>query len=921
MFPPNPPYIPHKENSVGSYKKTFHLPAAWKGKQVYLHFAGVSGAMYVWVNEQKIGYNEGSKTPAEFKIDKYLKQGENTLSVQVLRWSDASYMEDQDFWRLSGIERSVYLYATDDVTVRDFRVVSDLKNDYKDGVFKGIFTLENFTEDGKKSKVIVSLLEDTQSIYQQTKEVFLKKGRQTLSFETSLQNVKTWNAEHPNLYTLLFEHRDDKDNLIETFTTKVGFRNIKIQNNQLLINGKAVSFKGVNLHDHDGYTGHVVSRLLTIEDLKIMKENNINAIRCSHYPKNTYFYDMCDTYGFYVIDEANIETHGMGATNQGLENDKKRQSVHPAYLPQWKAMHLDRTIRMFERDKNHPCIITWSLGNEAGNGKNFMATYDWLKQNDTTRPTQYEGAYNDSNTDIHPPMYPSAKYLENYAKNNPKRPLIMCEYAHAMGNSVGNLQDYWDVIEKYDVLQGGFIWDWVDQGLEETTDKGTHWGYGGDFGAKDFQNDKNFCMNGLVDADRTPHPSLYEVKKVYQYITFKTKNIASGQITIQNKYDFTNLSDYNFTWEVLSKDKKIEEGVLQTLDIPAGTSKKIHIKIPTLKPQTPYVLNLYARTKFQEPLLEKGHIVAREQFILKPYIFKFLNSSKAKIQVTQTDKGLTLKNKNFTMAFQKDKGRLKILNYGSGNILKKGITANFWRATTDNDFGYNMPKKLGFWKEATNLQTLQNFSWEKQKNGTIYIKTLFDLHNIEKALSMDYKIYPSGAIKVIISLDNIGNDLPVLPKYGSNFIIDTLFDNVIWYGRGPHESYCDRKTSAFVGQYAKKVADLYFPYARPQENGNRTQVHQVAFLNDAGEGIKIFARDPFDFSAHHQYNDDFDAGKKKAQRHTTDIVRRNFVNINIDHEQMGVGGDNSWGRMALEKYQIKSQPRSYSYYIEPVHKK
>ena len=922
MFPANPPYVPHDKNPVGSYKKTFEIPDSWKGKAIYLHFAGVSGAMYVWINEQKVGYNEGSKTPATFKIDKYLKPGKNTVSVQVLRWSDASYMEDQDFWRLSGIERDVYLYARNKVSIKDFRVVSDLKNNYKDGVFQGIFVVDNFTRSAQKGNISIKLLDKDKTVHTDSREINFYTGQMAVSFRATLKNVKSWNAETPNLYTLLVEHKDSQGNLIETFANKVGFRNLKIKNNQLLVNGKPVLFKGVNLHSHSGDKGHVVSKELIVKDLKLMKQHNINAIRCSHYPKNAYFYGLCDKYGFYVIDEANVETHGMGTTNQGLDNSKKHQSVHPAYLSSWQGAHLDRTIRMFERDKNHPCIITWSLGNEAGNGANFVATYHWLKQNDTTRPTQYEGAYRYANTDITAPMYAGLGYLKNYAQNKPKRPLIMCEYAHAMGNSVGNLQEYWEVIEKYDVLQGGYIWDWVDQGLVETTLKGTHWGYGGDFGAKDFQNDKNFCMNGLVDADRKPHPSLYEVQKVYQYITFKSKHIKSGHITIYNKYAFINLNRYIFDWEIVSKGKIVKQGSWKHLDIPAGGSKKMHITIPKMDSQKPYVLNIYAKAKGSEPLIEKGTTIAKEQFVLQNYVFKQpfenKNTPEVTLKVDETDTTFALKNKNVHLVFDKNTGILKTLDYGKGNILKKGLTVNFWRAATDNDFGYNMPKRLGFWKTATDSLKLHDFSFDKKTNGAVVVKTLFDINTIAQAAQINYTIAPSGVVKVENTLKNMRDDLPILPKFGNNLILKKTFDNVTWYGRGPHENYSDRKTSAFVGYYTKKVADLYFAYARPQENGNRTDTYEVTFTNDQGEGIKVLSAKPFNFSAHHQYNEDFDAGKTKMQRHTTDIVKRDLVNINIDHKQMGVGGNNSWGAMALKKYQIQPKNMSYGYYIVPV---
>ena len=464
-FPANPPFIPHDENPVGTYKRDFEIPEDWNKKNVFLHFEGVSGAMYVWVNGEKVGYSEGSKTPAEFDITNYLKKGKNSLIVQVLRWSDASYMEDQDFWRLSGIDRDVYLYATNPVTIKDFRAIADLENDYKDGILDVSIAMESKNNTKEKFAVETKLYDGTTEIYAESKLIDSKKEKSTLHFEQKFPKIKTWNAEKPNLYTLLFTVKNGKGETTESVSFRIGFRKIEIKNNQFLVNGKAVLIKGANLHDHDERKGHVVTEDLTFKDLQVMKQNNLNAIRCSHYPKNPHFYRMCDTYGFYVVDEANIETHGMGATNQGLDNDLERQKIHPAYLPEWEAMHVDRTKRMYERDKNFTSIVTWSLGNEAGNGKNFFTTYDWLKKHDSTRPVQYEGAKNYENTDIFAPMYDNVAKMEEYAKGNPQRPFIQCEYAHAMGNSVGNFKEYWDLFEKYDVLQGGFIWDWVDQGL------------------------------------------------------------------------------------------------------------------------------------------------------------------------------------------------------------------------------------------------------------------------------------------------------------------------------------------------------------------------------------------------------------------------------------------------------------------------
>lgn len=916
MFPANPPFIPHNINNNGSYKREFKIPQDWNNKNQYLHFAGVSGAMYVWVNGEFVGYNEGSKTAAEFNITEFTEPGENTVAVQVMRWSDASYMEDQDFWRLSGIERDVYIYASNKITLRDFRVISDLENNYTDGILNVNLQVDNTTESSVEKTIDIKLLDGENEVYSESKSVNLTTGENNIEFNKTIQNVKSWNAEQPNLYTLLITVNG------ESTAIKVGFRNVKIENSQFLVNGKPVLLKGVNLHDHDDKTGHVVSEELTIKDMEIMKQNNINAIRCSHYPKDPHFYRLADTYGFYVIDEANIESHGMGATNQGLDKNKEKQAKHPAYLPSWKEAHLDRTIRMFERDKNYPSIITWSLGNEAGNGDNFYVTYQWLKTHDSTRPTQYEGATGYENTDIQAPMYWPIKKMIAYVEGGGSRPLIQCEYAHAMGNSLGNFQDYWDVIEAYPTMQGGFIWDWVDQGILTQTEAGeNYWAYGGDLGGEHLQNDSNFCLNGIVNPDRTAQPLLFETKKVYQNVKIKPINTTDlGAIEIKNGFDFTNLNTLDFSWQLLENGIEIASGNLPELNVEPYQSSKQRIDLPKLK-NTPsdYHLNIYAKAATASALIPKDHVVAYEQLELQRGEFSSKsNPSDSKIEISKTETGLTVTNDNFSIEFDIKTGALKTLDYGSGNIIKKGITPNFWRATTDNDFGFKMPKKLGVWKDATKTQDLIEFNEVKNGNSVI-VNVAYNLPAVKDAkVKMSYTITGDGAINVKTEITDVDNKLPILPRFGTNFIINEEFNTVKWLGRGPHENYQDRKTSALVGLYEAPVSELYFPYIRPQENGYKTETRWVTFYNGEGKGIKISAPKHFSFSTHHQYNDDFDAGETKQQRHTTDIIKRDFVNINIDMEQMGVGGDTSWGAMPHKEYRIVPKNLSFMYTISKI---
>ncbi|MEX0289559.1 MAG: glycoside hydrolase family 2 TIM barrel-domain containing protein [Flavobacteriaceae bacterium] len=938
-FPKNPPFIPHDQNNVGSYKRNFEIPENWVDKEVFLHFGGVSGAMHVWINGEAVGYSEGSKTPAEFKISEFLKPGKNSLAVQVLRWSDASYMEDQDFWRLSGIDREVYLYATNKVAIKDYRLIAGLVNDYTDGDFKLNVTVNNANRRKAKRSVAVTLLDGEKALYSSEEKVDIVQGGATISFETVLPDIKQWNAENPELYTLLIALKDKNGEVTEATSSKIGFRNAEIKNNQFLINGKAVLLKGVNLHDHDETTGHVVSEALTRKDLEIMKQNNINAIRCSHYPKNPFFYSMCDEYGFYVIDEANIEIHGMGTTNQGLDADPKAKEDHPAYLPEWKAMHIDRTQRMFERDKNFTSIVTWSLGNEAGNGANFEATYQWLKENDKTRPVQYEGATKYENTDIQAPMYATIEDMVAYAENNPKRPFIQCEYAHAMGNSVGNLQDYWDVIEKYEVLQGGFIWDWVDQGLKTKNENGIDfYAFGGDLGGHDLQNDNNFCLNGLVNPDRSAHPSLFEVKKVYQSIKFEAVENKPGTFRIKNGYDFTNLSKFKFSWKLLENGIEISAGELDPIDVPPYGDQNISISLPELKvDESEYFINLYAHTKNEAPLVPQGHLMAYEQFPLTVYKpDAFVNNTKG-ITLKKDSSSIVVSGDGFEIVFDATTAEITSLDYGQGNILVKGPVANYWRAPVDNDYGYNMPKRLAKWKQASEEQELAAFTLtfkddEQQMDaikisnnpfkvrGNLQMIATYNLPSVDGKAIITYAINNKGEILIQNQLKDIEKSQPILPRFGTNFMINDTFNNVVWYGRGPHENYIDRKTSALVGLYNAKVADLYYPYIRPQENGYRTELRNLSFTDESGNGISISAPELFGFSAHHQLNSDFDEGTEKRQRHTYDIPVRELININIDYRQMGVGGDNSWGLMPHKEYQINAGDLSHGFMIKPIRK-
>ena len=1128
---PQPPAIPHEYNPIGSYVRYFDVPENWDGRKMILHFGAVKSAMYVWINGHELGYSQGSKTPAEFDITDYLKPKNNKLAVEVFRWSDGAYLECQDFWRISGIEKDVFVYAIPKVYIQDFFVKADLSDDYQDGILTSNIKIRN-TAEQKSGKMLLQfqVFGETSGslVYEEEQKIRPDDfTEENFEFNFQIKSPGKWTAETPNLYTVVISLLDKKKNILETVSTKTGFRRSEIKNGQLLVNGVPVLLKGVNRHEHDPISGHVISEASMLDDILLMKQNNINTVRTSHYPNDPRWYKLCDKYGLYVIDEANIESHGMGYGSRSLAKDSL-----------WKHAHLDRVISMLERDKNHPSVIIWSMGNEAGDGVNFTACYQWIKQRDPSRPIHYERALLGANTDIFCPMYAGIEYIENYAKEKQERPLILCEYSHAMGNSNGNLQDYWDVIKKYDQLQGGSIWDWVDQGILKTDENGTNfYAYGGDYGPEDVPSDGNFCINGLVSPDRTPHPALEEVKKAYQYVDFKMIDPLKGRFHIINNYSFINLNRFDIFWAVKSEGKTITEGIIQSPHISAGESKSVDLDFSGLKlqPEREYFIHFNLLNKAADGLIPADYVLASAHIEIPNYEppIKINPPDASQIEAIGFEDKLQIKGENFEIEFDLNSGELSSWVANNVQLLNEPLKQNFWRAPTDNDFGNGMEKRCKPWKDASLIKTLietsfeaidatnikfsakyflpsvyanlfmdyvvngrgeivvderleltdpprpdvevltsskdgfgkamdfdalpsiiklndpgaltlpeftietliyptgfsgqnaiwDNHTWAKKKlhyefrdNGKLYfflggndseafiypfqknewyhvsvvysqfqkqlklyvngefIQTIeydeaqpFDISGISyiggyregerlfkgkidefrlwnRALdSQDIAMFNTNPLEgneegllLYFDFDEMKNDSikskegfemiaeysdlrsirPELPRFGIRFAIPGNYENLQWFGRGPHENYCDRNTSAYVDLYESSVSEQYFPYIRPQENGYKTDTRWMTLTDDNGNGIIIDGLPEFSFSTLHNSIEDFDQGTKQNYRHTNDIELRDEIFITLDLKQMGVAGDNSWGARPHPQYTLPAGDYSFRFRLK-----
>lgn len=920
--PKNPPFI-GDNNPVGTYRKQFTVPGNWDGKDILLHFGSITGCAFVYINGQKVGITKNSKSPAEFNISQYLVKGDNMLAVQVFRWHDGSYMEDQDFWRISGIERDVFLYALPKLAVWDFFVKADLDAAYINGLFRAEVDLRQFKGNNIKSG---SVLVEVQG--KDGKTVFSKQQQFTVGNDTiqkitvsgNIKNPLKWSAESPDLYDCIITWKDAAANTLGVTGSKIGFRKVEIKNAQLCINGVPTYVHGVNRHEHDEFLGHVSTLELMTKDIQLMKLYNINAVRTSHYPNDPLWYKLCDQYGLYLVDEANIETHAMGAAGQGWYDTAK----HIAHQPLWAPSFINRIYALVERDKNHPSVILWSLGNENGNGPVFKDAYKWIKARDNSRYVQFESAGEDWNTDVVCPMYPGMNYMKAYAASDKKRPFIMCEYSHAMGSSNGNFQEYWDVIMGDKKMQGGFIWDWVDQGIRQTTPDGrTWWAYGGDLGGYALQNDENFCANGLVAADRTVHPGLYEVKKGYQNILFKSKDAAKGLITVINLFDFTNLEKYGFKWQLIQNGKLMKEDEFSA-NVAPHQQKDIQLNIPQFKslPGTEFYLNVFAYTKTASPLVPAAHEIAREQFKTGGDYFAAEKNIESKLTVSRNSNSLKFSSGNVTGEFSLNSGRLT--RYALSNeppFINQYPEPYFWRAPTDNDFGNNMPDALGIWRNAHNNIQKKNITVGEQTAAGLTIKIEYELAGINVPYTVEYLVQNDGAIRVTASVDMTGRNLPELPRFGMRMQLPEQYSNLGYYGRGPWENYSDRNTASLMGLYKGDVKqEAVLNYIRPQESGYKTDARWLTLTNKEGRGLQVEGVQPICFSATNNKSEDLDPGNTKKQQHWIDIKPRKEVYLNIDLNQRGVGGDNSWGALPHEPYRLLAKKYSYSYVLSLIDK-
>lgn len=916
QFRPEPPFVEERNNYTGSYRKMVTVPADWKGERIYLHVGSATSNLMVWVNGKFVGYSEDSKVSAEFDLTKYLTPGkENLIAMQVMRWCDGSYLEDQDFWRFTGIAREVYLYARPQAHIADLFITPDLVNNYQDG------TLEvKLNAVGAKGETVMFSLKDKEGkeVAAQTAKV---GGNGEVKVNFDIKNPLKWTAETPNLYTLYTTLMDGKQ-VAEVVPQRVGFRKVEIKNAQVLVNGQPVLFKGANRHELDPVTGYVVSMDRMLEDIRVMKELNINAVRTCHYPNDPRWYELCDIYGIYMVAEANIESHGMGYGDKTLAKE-----------PTYEKAHLERNESNIKIYKNHPSIIFWSVGNEAGYGPNFEKAYDLVKAYDPSRPCQYEQAGQNGKTDIFCPMYYDYGGCDKYSQGDNPRPLIQCEYAHAMGNSKGGFKEYWDMVRKYPKYQGGFIWDFVDQGLRVKNKQGkTIYAYGGDFGRYP-TSDHNFNCNGIINPDRKPNPHANEVRYYYQNIWATAKDLKAGEVEVYNENFFKSLDDVELQWTLESEGKVLANG-RNALDIPAQQKRVVKLDGYSLPADVKgeVVLNLDFVLKKAEPMLDAGYAVAREQFVVNPYTFPTMESVLAvtsgkydtrKVEKEEKVAWVTLSAGNTSVTFNHWNGWIDYLDVDGKPMLEEGyaITPDFWRAPTDNDYGAGTQRKLHAWKNPE--MKMKSFKVvENEGKAEKGVEVVYDMPSVEATLTMTYTLTPAGELVVneAMTVNKDAKHKPELMRYGMQLVMPKAYNMLTYYGKGPGENYIDRNNGDRLGVYDAKVADQYWGYVRPQESGNKTEVRYWQVRDENGKGLEFYSFAPMECSTLNYLASDLDDGwdKNAHQSHSGDLTPRDFSVVKLAARQRGLACVNSWGAIPLEQYRMPYQDYSFTYVIRPL---
>jgi beta-galactosidase len=922
---PNPPFVPEDDpnNTVNSYRREFDVPQDWNGRRILLTFDGVNSFFHLWINGEKVGLGKDSRTPVEFDITAFVKPGRNLLAVENFRWCDGSYLEDQDMWRLSGIFRDVYLWSPPDVHIRDFQVKTELDAQYRDAELRVELKLDNAGGATGAATVEAELFDaqgkSVAGLAMQKLDVGAGQEK-AVSLAAKISNPLKWSAEQPNLYPLLLTLKDGAGETLEVIPVNVGFRKVEIHDGDLLVNGRRILIKGVNRHEFDPDLGQAITVEGMERDIQRMKQFNVNADRCCHYPNQPAWYDLCDRYGIYLIDEADIESHGMGYGTNSLARNTN-----------WADAHLNRTVRMVERDKNHPSVILWSLGNEAGSGPNFEATAKWIHERDPSRPVHYEGAGDSPYVDLISPMYPNPRRLADYASRPQTRPFIMCEYEHAMGNGSGDFQSYWGKIYELPHLQGGFIWDWVDQGLRQPQPRPTRdhfvavkpgektfWAYGGDFGPKDIASDNNFCCNGLVTPDREPHPGLFEVKHFYQYIHCQLTDAATRTVEVKNWFDFTNLKDIAAgSWKLKADGREIQGGRLPELDLAPQATKSIALPVKNFRPQpgVEYFIELSFALKTDLPWAKASHEIAWDQFKL-PDAAPAAKFSAEKLPPVKWMAGTNearVAGANFEIIFDKQTGAMKSWRFADTELIASPLRPDFWRAQTDNDRGRNNLKSQGVWRYAHQDAQLRSFAGV-DKDDHIEVQVEATLPKAGDAVwRTTYEIYGSGDVVVTAKFSPAKTDLPKLPRLGMQMALPAGFERITWLGPGPLETYSDRKDSR-VGVYSGTVDEqFYADYTEPGETGNKADVRWVALTNRRGAGLLAVGMPRLSVNALHYGTEDLNAGK-----HAFELPRRDFITLNLDWKQQGVGGDNSWGAWPHDEFLIPCAEQSYRFRLHPL---